>query len=75
MSNPRPGTNYNTRMAFAERDAANRRVLALAVLEQRAEDCAADRHRTETDGDTGDEVCRFCRVVANEPERQIRDYR
>lgn len=28
-----------------------------------AQDCAEGRHRTETDADTGDEVCRFCPAV------------
>jgi hypothetical protein len=75
MSSMRPGTNYNARMAAAERDATNREVLALAVLRKRAADCIADRHRTQTDDDTGDEICKLCGLVANEPERQIRDDR
>lgn len=72
MSNPRPGTNYNARLVAAQRQEADRAALAHAVVLQRAADCASDRHRTETDGLTGDEVCRHCGVVANEPERQIR---
>jgi hypothetical protein len=41
-------------------DSAVRAVAARLLVEH---DCAEGRHRTETDSDTGDEVCRFCGEV------------
>lgn len=41
-------------------DEATRRMAVRLITET---DCAAGRHRTETDAETGDEVCRFCGAV------------
>lgn len=65
-------SNYDPQIRTA---AGNRRRLAQratgvddairyrAALILTAADCDAGKHRTETDAETGDEVCRFCGAV------------
>lgn len=44
-------------------EAAVRAVAARILVNQ---DCAAGKHRAETDDQTGNEVCRFCKTVTDD---------
>jgi len=58
------GRNYNIFMfpEFAEdRDRLNARAALMRVRL----DCAVGKHRTETDAETGDEVCKFCGAIVD----------
>jgi hypothetical protein len=57
--------NYNERM-FPEFAEDLDRLRARAALMQVRLDCAVGRHRTETDDETGAEMCRFCGVEVEE---------
>lgn len=54
--------SYNRDM-FPELTEDRDRLRARAARISVALDCAHGKHRTETDSETGDEVCRFCGVV------------
>jgi hypothetical protein len=54
--------SYNRDM-FPELNSDDDRLRVRMVLMSHALDCAHGHHRTETDPETGDEVCRFCGVI------------
>jgi len=51
--------SYNDRM-FPEFAEDRDRLRVRAAMMQVRLDCAVGRHRTETDAETGDEICKFC---------------